>query len=59
MQATEDPTVDPRSSKYVYNHIGSKHKEIKWIEDNFHVTPLGKHKEEVFHSILNFISNFS
>ncbi|PWI57871.1 alpha/beta hydrolase [Sulfoacidibacillus thermotolerans] len=55
-QAKKDLTVRPESAQYIYDHIRSKHKELKWYEHSGHMLPIDTDRKEVWADALSFIS---
>ncbi|BCJ86939.1 alpha/beta hydrolase [Effusibacillus dendaii] len=55
LQSEQDKTVKPESAKYIYEHIRSKQKEIRWYPNSGHILPVDHDKEQVFADILAFL----
>jgi carboxylesterase len=55
IQAQKDEMINTDSANYIYDHIESEHKTIKWYEDSGHVITMGKEKEQVFEDIYQFL----
>ncbi|PIR98616.1 MAG: hypothetical protein COT88_00580 [Candidatus Colwellbacteria bacterium CG10_big_fil_rev_8_21_14_0_10_41_28] len=36
MHSETDNVIDPSSARYIYKHVGSRIKELNWIEDSYH-----------------------
>ena len=57
IQSTGDQTVDPSSSEYIYQNLGSKNKKILWFTKSNHIIALDYDKEEAFKNIYDFLVN--
>lgn len=55
MQGQRDETVIIKSASYIYDHVSSPIKEIRWYEQSTHIMTLDHEREEVFQDILTFI----
>ncbi|WP_060678539.1 alpha/beta hydrolase [Virgibacillus halodenitrificans] len=55
IQARNDEMINTDSANYIYDHIESEHKTIKWYEESGHVITMGKEKEQVFEDIYQFL----
>ncbi|MBN2228479.1 MAG: alpha/beta fold hydrolase [Candidatus Thorarchaeota archaeon] len=55
IQGTEDKTIDPRNGKIAYEGIGSKDKELHFIEGAEHVITCHPTRKEAYPLILSFI----
>lgn len=56
-QATKDEMINPASADYIYEHVESDHKDIKWYEESGHVITLGKEKEQLYEDIYQFLES--
>lgn len=56
LQSTLDKTVSPASAQYIYDHLGSKIKELYWLSNSGHIATLDVEREKVFHCIAEFIA---
>jgi len=54
-QARRDMTVRPASARYIYDHVGSDSKDIKWYERSGHILPVDVDRKEVWADALAFI----
>lgn len=54
-QSKDDPLVNPQSAQYIYDHLGSKDKELIWLEKSKHVVTLGAERQQVFERIELFL----
>jgi carboxylesterase len=57
VQAGMDETVDPNSSNYIYQHIGSDIKEMKLYPASSHIITLDHDREKLFSDIVKFIQS--
>ena len=55
LQGDNDPIVNPKSARFIYNGVKSKWKKLVIIPRNNHNIIVGKGQEEVFESIYRFI----
>lgn len=55
MQGKKDETVMHESANYIYSHVHSKIKELKWYEKSTHIMTLDREKEKVYEDILHFL----
>ncbi|WP_256083783.1 alpha/beta hydrolase, partial [Staphylococcus aureus] len=51
IQAENDNMIDPQSANYIYDHVDSDYKNIKWYSESGHVITIDKEKEQVFEDI--------
>lgn len=54
-QARKDLTVKPESATYIYEHIDSEVKQIKWYERSGHMLPVDMDRKEVWADAVAFI----
>ncbi len=59
MQGKKDETLVSKSAVYIYDHVESANKELKWYENSFHVLTLDQAREEIFTDILGFLEKIS
>ena len=57
VQAEQDTMIDPQSANYIYNHVDSDEKEIKWYQHSGHVITIDKEKEKVFEDVYQFLES--
>jgi len=57
IQGDDDPIVNPKSADFIYNGVKSKQKKLVFLPRDKHAVLLEKGKEEIFHTIYNFIIN--
>ena len=56
IQAEHDEMIDPQSANYIYDHVDSEQKDIKWYANSGHVITIDKEKEQVFDDINDFLN---
>ncbi len=54
-QARYDMTVRPSSAQYIYDHVGSESKEIRWYERSGHMLPVDVDRKEVWADVLALV----
>jgi esterase/lipase len=59
MQGRNDPAVNPRSAKLIFDAIASEQKELKWMEFDRHVIVQHERKAEVFSAIGDFAESIA
>ena len=57
VQARNDHVIDPSGSQELYEKIGSKKKELFWLENSYHMATIDVDKEILYQKILTFIQN--
>ncbi|GAW91429.1 alpha/beta hydrolase [Calderihabitans maritimus] len=57
-QSGKDEVVDPRSACYLYRHIGSNCKELKWYPESTHIITLDIEKERLFTDLEKFFKRY-
>lgn len=57
VQSRTEHTVKPASADYIHEHLGSKSKEIFWVENSKHVITLYKSRELLYQAISKFIED--
>ncbi|WP_018132104.1 alpha/beta hydrolase [Effusibacillus pohliae] len=55
MQAEQDLTVLPKSADYIYKHIGSRKKQLKWYPNSGHILTVDRDREQVFADLASFL----
>lgn len=58
-QAVQDEMINPESAKYIYNHLASTEKDIKWYENSGHVITLGQDRDILYEDIYNFLETMN
>jgi len=59
IQSTLDKTVAPDSAQYIYDHIGSRVKELHWLNNSGHIATLDIERDQVFLWIEQFIDRIT
>lgn len=59
IQSREDHVVPPMNGNYICEHIGSREKELLWLENSYHVATLDNDKELILDRLLAFIKAHS
>jgi carboxylesterase len=54
-QAREDHTVHPGNADVIFKGVGSKDKEVVWLDNSYHVLPVDNDKQTVFEKSYEFI----
>ncbi len=54
-QARKDLTVLPESAEFIYEHLGSTIKDLKWYERSGHMLSIDTDRKEVWGDVLSFI----
>jgi len=55
-QSKDDRIVDPKSASFIYENIGSAHKELIWLDHAGHVIVLSPDRTNIFECIHSFIA---
>ncbi|MBW2609633.1 MAG: alpha/beta fold hydrolase [Deltaproteobacteria bacterium] len=55
IQAKNDHVVDPKTGEWIYNNIGSKQKDLCWLDNSFHMAVIDVDKEIVFQKAVAFV----
>ncbi len=56
MHSDDDHTADPRSADYIYEHVSSPVRRLKWFHKSGHLLPLSEEREEVFRATGDFLA---
>lgn len=56
-QAREDEVINAESATYIYDHVESDDKQIKWYDDGSHVITLSHAKEQLHEDIYQFLQS--
>ncbi len=59
MQSHLDHTVPPENGPIIYRSVGSKQKELVWLDHSFHILTMDRDHEELNRRILAFIRKYS
>lgn len=57
VQARQDKMINTESAHYIYDHIQSDAKELKWYEKSGHVITLGPEREQLHADIHQFLES--
>jgi len=57
-QGRKDKTVPPETPQYIYDHVSSHDKTIKWYENSGHILTLDYDKGELFEDITSFFKKY-
>lgn len=58
-QAKDDHVVPPENATMIFEGVGSKDKDLIWLDNSYHVATLDLDKEKVFEASYNFICEVS
>jgi carboxylesterase len=56
VQSLADTVVDPAGATWLYEHLGSSHKQLHWLANSDHVISLDLEREQVFAEVADFLS---
>ncbi|MDD5680427.1 MAG: alpha/beta hydrolase [Candidatus Omnitrophica bacterium] len=56
LQAREDDVTSPKNSTYIYEHIASKDKEIKFFENSYHIITADQERDKVVDATVSFFN---
>ena len=59
VQATKDQMINPESANYIYDHVATDEKKIKWYDESGHVITMGKEKDQLHEDIYMFLENLN
>lgn len=59
IQARQDKMINPESAHYIYDHIQSDEKDLKWYEKSGHVITLGPEREQLHEDIYQFLERLN
>lgn len=59
VQAEKDEMINPESANYIYDHIATDEKTIKWFEESGHVITLDKERDQLHEDIYMFLESLS
>ncbi|HLR09438.1 MAG TPA: alpha/beta fold hydrolase [Bacillota bacterium] len=57
IQAEKDEMINPSSATYIYDHVETDVKDIKWYEKSGHVITMGPEKERLHNDIFRFLES--
>lgn len=59
IQPRKDKLININSATYIYNHIGTDKKYLKWYEESGHVITTGREKERLHQDIYEFLESLN
>src|SRR5699024_11521275 len=59
VQASKDAMINTDSANYIYEHVESDEKAIKWYEESGHVITLDKEKDKLHEDIYQFLETLN
>jgi len=59
VQARKDEMINTDSADYIYDHVETDEKQIKWYEESTHVITLDKEKEQLHEDIYHFLEKLN
>ncbi len=59
VQARQDEMINPKSAEFIYEHIATDEKTIKWYEESGHVITLDKERDMLYDDIYMFLESLS
>ncbi len=59
MQGMQDSVINPKSARYLHEHLGSKRKELVWWHNSGHGVPFDSEREQVWSKVLQFVKGVS
>lgn len=59
IHSRQDHTAAPESAEYIYEHIASDEKEIRWADRFGHLLPMEEGREEIFAEVAAFLQKGS
>ncbi|MFC0525593.1 alpha/beta hydrolase [Pontibacillus salicampi] len=57
VQARNDEMINTDSAQYIYEHVETEKKDMKWYEESSHIITLDKEKETLHEDIFNFLES--
>lgn len=57
VQARKDQMINPESANYIFEHIATDEKKLKWYENSGHVITLDKEKDILHEDIYTFLES--
>ena len=58
LQAKDDDVTSPKNSYYIYNHIGSKDKQVCLFENSYHIIIADQERDKVAAKTLAFFEKY-
>lgn len=59
VQARLDEIINPESATFIYDHVATHDKEIKWYENSTHLITFGEEKDMLHEDIYNFLETLN
>lgn len=59
VQSRLDEIINPESANYIYEHVETDEKELKWYEESGHVITLDKERDQLHEDIHMFLESIS
>ncbi len=59
VQARHDEIINPESANFIYDHVSTDEKQIKWYENSTHLITFGKEKNILHEDIYNFLESLN
>src|SRR5690625_2099540 len=59
VQARKDQMINPESANFIYNHVATDEKAIKWYEESGHVITMDKEKDKLHNDIYMFLESLN
>lgn len=59
LQAEEDDVTSPKNSYYIYDHIGSKDKEVVLFKDSYHIIIADQERDKVADKAVSFFKRYT
>jgi len=59
VQARQDQMINPESAAFIYEHIATDEKKIKWYEESGHVITLDKERDTLYDDIYMFLESLN
>ncbi|MBP2650881.1 MAG: Carboxylesterase [Firmicutes bacterium] len=57
IQSRREHTVKPESAEYIYSRLGSRHKQLVWLERSGHIVTLDIERNKVFDCVSEFLAD--
>ncbi len=59
VQAEDDQIINPKSANYIYDHVESDPKDLKWYQDASHAITLGSKRDQVHEDVYQFLESLN
>lgn len=59
VQARHDEIINPKSANYIYDHVATNQKEIKWYENSTHLITFGNERDMLHEDIYEFLETLN